>query len=78
MADEPFAVIDEQSQVELGPLQLRRREAVEALAQCGPSDCHRVDAVGLAPGSRAAAAVGHQSAGNPQDALAARDQEPLE
>ena len=47
-ANEPFAVIDQQPQIELGPAQVRRRQRVEAFAQRGPGDRERVDAVGLA------------------------------
>ena len=44
-ADEPFAVIDEQPQVELGPVQVRRRQRVQAFAQRRSRDRERVDAV---------------------------------
>ena len=48
LADEPLAVIDQQPQVELGPVQVRGRQRVQAFAQRGPGDRERVDAVGLA------------------------------
>ena len=54
LADQPLAVIDEQPQVELGPVQLRRRQRIQAFAQRRPGDRDRVDAVGLpAPASAA-------------------------
>jgi hypothetical protein len=48
LADQPLTVIDEQPQIELGSVQVRRRQRVKAFAQRGPRDCDRVDAVGLA------------------------------
>jgi hypothetical protein len=48
MADEPFAVVDEQPQIELGPVQVRGREGLQALLQRGASDVERVDRVRLA------------------------------
>ena len=52
LADQPLAVIDEQPQVELGTVQLRGRQRVQAFAQRRPGDRDRVDAVGLpAPAS---------------------------
>ena len=45
LADESFAVIDQQPQVELGPVQMRGGQRVGAFAQCRSGDCERVDAV---------------------------------
>ena len=56
LADQPLAVIDQQPQVELGPVQLRGRQRVQALAQRGAGDRERVDAVGLAALASARAA----------------------
>ena len=78
LADEPFAVIDQQPEVELGPGQLRDRQRLEAFAQRGAGDGERVDAVGLAALAAARARAGHQPGRDPDDALAAGDQEPLE
>ena len=48
LADQPFAVIDQQPQVELGPVQVRGRERLQALLQRGAGDVERVDRIGLA------------------------------
>ena len=37
--DQAFAVIDEQSQIEFGPVEMGGRERGEAFAQRGPGDC---------------------------------------
>ena len=42
-ANEPFAVIDQQPQIELGPVQVRGRQRVETFSQGGPGDGERVD-----------------------------------
>ena len=47
LADQPLAVIDEQPQIELGTVQLRGRQRIQAFAQRRPGDRERVDAVGL-------------------------------
>jgi len=78
LAHETFAVIDEQPQVELGPVQVRCRQRVEAFAQRRPGDRKRVDAVGLSAAARLAPRRRHQRAVNPQHPLAALDQEPLQ
>jgi hypothetical protein len=78
LADQALAVIDEQPQVKLGPVQLRNRKIVQPFAQRCPGDRHRVDAVGLASLAPSAASAGHQLGRDAQNALAARDQEPLE
>ena len=76
--DQPLAVIDEQPQVELGPVEVRRRQRVQALAQRRSGDRKRVDAVGLAAPARFAPRRRHQLAGNPQHPLAPLDQKPLQ
>jgi hypothetical protein len=48
LANQAFAMIDEQPQIELGPGQVRDREAVKALLQRNAGDTERVDRVGLA------------------------------
>jgi hypothetical protein len=47
MANESFAVVNEQPQIELGPVQVRGRERLQALPQRGASDVERVDRVRL-------------------------------
>ena len=54
LADQALAMVDEQPQIELGPVQLRRRQGIQAFAQRRPRDRDRVDAVGLAAPARAA------------------------
>ena len=76
--DEPFAVIDQQPDVELDAGQLGDRQPLDALAQRRAGDGDRVDAVGLAALAAAAALAGHQPGRDPDDALAADEQEPLE
>ena len=65
LADQPFAVIDQQPQVELGPVQVRRRQRVQAFAQRRPGDRERVDAVGLAAPARLAPRRRHQACCGP-------------
>ena len=76
--DQPFAVIDQQPDVELDAGQLGDRQRVDAFAQRGAGDGERVDPVGLAALAAAAALAGHQPGRDPDDALAANEQEPLE
>jgi hypothetical protein len=78
VANEAFAVIDEQPQVELGPVQLPGREAFQALLQRGAGDVDRVDRIRLAALTGAPAALRGQVRRDPQDALAATDQKPLQ
>ena len=56
LTDQPFAVIDQQPQVELGPIQVRDRERLQALLQRGAGDGERVDRIGLAALTSALAA----------------------
>ncbi len=77
LADQAFAVIDQQSQIELGPVEPGRRECVDAFSERGARDRHRVDAVGLASLPRAAALAGHQRRRDANDSLAAPDEEAL-
>ena len=76
--DQPFAVIDQQPDVELDAGQLGDRQPLDAFAQRRAGDGERVDAVGLAALAAAAALAGHQPRRDPDDALAADEQEPLE
>ena len=79
LADQPLAVIDQQPQIELGPVQLRGRQRVQALAQRRPRDRDRVDAVGLpALASARAATSAISCVVHAHHALAALDQKPLE
>ena len=78
LANESFAVIDEQPQVELGPIQVRRRQGVQALAQRRAGDRERVDAVGLPAPARLAPRRRHQRGMHAQDTLPALDQKPLQ
>jgi hypothetical protein len=41
-------MIDQQPQIELGPIQVGGRERVEAFAERDPRDVDRVDSIGLA------------------------------
>jgi hypothetical protein len=43
--DQSLAMIDQQPQVELGPVQVRRRQRVQAFAQRRSRDRKRIDAV---------------------------------
>ena len=78
VADQPLAVIDQQPQIELGPVELRGRERVQALLQRGAGDVERVDRVGLAALAGALARLGRQVRRDPQHPLAALDQKPLQ
>jgi hypothetical protein len=71
MADEPFAVVDEQPQIELGPVQVRGREGLQALLQRGASDVERVDRVRLAALAGTPARPGAEVRRDPQHALTA-------
>ena len=76
--DQPFAVIDQQPDVELDARQLGDRQPTESLSQRGAGDGERVNAVRLAAFAAAAPFAGHQPGRDPDDALAASEQEPLE
>ena len=41
LTNEPFAVIDQQPQIQLGPIQMRDRERLQALLQRGAGDTKR-------------------------------------
>ena len=77
-ANEPLAVIDEQPQIELGPVQVRRRQRFETFTQRGAGDRERVDAVGLSAAAGLAPRAGRQRRVHAQDTLAALDQKPLQ
>ena len=78
MTDHALAMIDQQPQIELGPIQVGGWERGEALAQRGPGHVDGVDGVGLAALSGALARLGHQVGRDAKHALAALDQEPLQ
>src|SRR3954464_10805583 len=78
VTDEAFAVVDEQAEVELWPVQVSGREGLQPLLQRGTGDVERVDRVGLAALAGTPARIGGQVRGNPQHALAALDQKSLQ
>jgi hypothetical protein len=78
LASQALAMVDQQPQIELAALQLRRWQGVHAFTQYGPSDRDGVDAVGLSARASAAPRVGHQLRRHAHHALAAGDQEPLQ
>jgi hypothetical protein len=77
MADQPFAMVDEQPQVQLRAVEMRSRERSEAFLQCGAGDVERVDRIGLAALAGAAAGAGGKVRRDPQHPLATLDQKPL-
>jgi len=76
--DESLAVVDQQPQVELRAGQRRRRQCVDSRGQRRPGDGDRVDLVALATLAARAPRAGHQPRRDPNHALTARDQEPLQ
>jgi hypothetical protein len=76
--NEPFAVIDQQPDLELDARQLGNRQPIKALPQRGTGDGERVDAIRLAALAAAAALPGHQPRRDPHHALAVDQQESLE
>jgi hypothetical protein len=78
MADESFAVVDEQPQIELGTVQVRGREGLQALLQRGASDVERVDRVRLAALAGTPARSGAEVRRDPQHALTALDEKSLQ
>jgi hypothetical protein len=78
LADQALAVVDEQPQVQLGPIQLRGRKGLQALLQRGASDVERVDRIRLAAPASAPARLRGQVRRDPQHPLAAPDQKPLQ
>ena len=71
-------MVDQQPQVELRAGQRRRRQCVYSRGQRGPGDGDRVDLVALATLAARAPRAGHQPCRDPNHALTARDQEPLQ
>jgi hypothetical protein len=71
LLDEPFAVIDEQPDIELGPSELRDRQRLNALADRRAGDRDRVDAIRLARLAGAVSRAGHQLWRDTHDAYAA-------
>ena len=78
LANEPFAVVDQQPQIQLGPVQVRDREGLKALPQRGAGYADGVDRVRLAALASALARAGREVRRDPQHPLAAADQEPLQ
>ena len=73
LTNEPFTVIDQQPQIELGPIQVRDREGLQALLQRGASDGKRVDRVRLPALTSAGSRLCGQVRRDPQHPLAAAD-----
>ena len=48
VTDKAFAVVDEQAEVELGPVPMSGREGLQPVPQRGTGDVERVDRVGRA------------------------------
>src|SRR4051794_21115005 len=78
MTDQPFAVIDQQPQVEFRSVQVRGREGPKALLHHGAGDVERVQRIRLAPLTGAPACIRGQVRRDPQHPLAALDQESLQ
>jgi hypothetical protein len=78
VTNKAFAVVDEQAEVELWPVQVSGREGLQPLLQRGAGDVERVDRVGLAALAGTPARIGGQVRRNPQHALAALDQKSLQ
>src|SRR5215207_8734251 len=78
VADEALAVVDQQPQIELWPGKLCGRKGLKPFLQRGAGDTERVDAIRLAALASAPARVRRQVRRDPQHALAALDQKPLQ
>jgi hypothetical protein len=78
MANQSFAMVDQEPQVELGPVQVRGREGVQALLQRGAGDVERVDRIRLAALAGAPARPAAQMRRDPQHPLTAPDEKPLQ
>src|SRR3954463_1598722 len=78
MTDQPFAVVDQQPQVEFRSVQVRGREGLKALLHRGAGDDERVDRIRLAALTGALACIRGQVRRDPQHPLAALDQESLQ
>ena len=74
MAHQSFTLVDQEPQIELGPVQLRGGEALQALRQRGAGDVERVDRIGLAALARAPAGLRGQVPRDPQHPLAKPDE----
>src|SRR4051812_42427669 len=77
LADQAFAVIDKQPQIEFGTVELGGRQRINAFAQRCAGDGERIDAVGLAAPAGPATLASHQRGRNADDAFATADQKPL-
>jgi hypothetical protein len=76
--DYVVAMIGEQPDIERPPVEVRAWEVLEPLFQRCSGDRERVDRVGLPALTRGSASARHVLRSDPHDALAARDEEPLE
>ena len=77
MANEALAVIDQQPQIKLGPVQMRSRERIQPFLQRSAGNVERVDRIRLAALTGALARLCRQMRRDAQHPLAALDQEPL-
>jgi hypothetical protein len=78
MANQSFAVVDQEPQVQLRSVQVRGGEGLQALLQRDAGDVDRVDRVGLAAPAGAPAALCRQVRRDPQLPLATPDEKPLQ
>src|ERR1700756_3141152 len=78
LADQAFAVINQQTNLELDTGQPRGRQTVRTLGERRPGNSDRVDAVGLATLTHGAPRAGHHLRGDTNHRLAASDEKPLQ
>jgi hypothetical protein len=70
LSDQPLAMVNQQPHVELAARELRDRQRLDAFADRGPRDRHRVDGVGLAALAPGGPRAGHQPRRHPHDPFA--------
>src|SRR4051812_12154121 len=78
VTDQAFAVIDEQPQIELRSVQVRRRKGLKAFLQRRSSDIEGIDGVRLAALAGASTRVGAEVSRDAQNPLAALDEKALQ
>jgi len=78
LTNQPFTVIDQQPQIELGPVEVRCREGLQTLLQRDTGDGKRVARIGLAALTSASSGLRGQVRRDPQHPLAAADEKPLQ
>jgi hypothetical protein len=71
-------VVDQQPQIELGPVQMRSRKGRKPFLQRGARDVERIDLIGLAALAGVLARLRRKMRRDPQHPLAAFDQKPLQ